>query len=109
VIVGISALRDYSQNHKTIEIPYAVHAGFWAKGIASEIIPEVVAFGFWSLDLNRIHAITEPGNIASTKVLPNIGFKLEGRLRENWIYSGEAPTDTNMLGLIKNDWLQSKT
>ena len=109
VIVGICALRDYSQNHKTIEILYALLPGYWGKGIASEIIPEVVAFGFSSFDLNRIHATTEPRNTASTKVLLNIGFKLEGRLRENWIYPGEAPTDTNVLGLIKNEWIQSKT
>ena len=108
-IVGICALRDYSQEHKTIEILYALLPEYWAQGIASEVIPVIVAFGFNLLDLNRIHATTEPRNIASTRVLLNNGFKLEGRLRENWIYPGEAPTDTNVLGLIKSDWIQSKT
>ncbi|MCP4331913.1 MAG: GNAT family N-acetyltransferase [Gammaproteobacteria bacterium] len=108
-IVGICALRDYSQDHKTIEILYALLPEYWAQGIASEVIPKVVEFGFDSLDLNRIHATTEPRNAASTRVLLNSGFKLEGRLRENWIYPGESPTDTNLLGLIKSEWIQSKT
>ena len=107
--VGICALRDYSQEHKTVEILYALLPEYWGQGITSEIIPVIVAFGFESLDLNRIHATTEPRNIASTKVLLNNGFELEGRLRESWIYPGEAPTDTNVLGLIKSDWIQSKT
>ncbi len=108
LIVGVCALRDYSQDHKSIEILYALRPEQWGKGIASEIIPEVVAFGFNSFDLNRIHATTEPRNTASTKVLLNFGFKLEGRLRQNWIYPGEAPTDTNLLGLIKSDWNKYK-
>lgn len=108
-IVGICALRDYSQEHKTIEILYALLPEYWGQGITSEIIPAIVAFGFNSLDLNRIHATTEPRNAASTKVLLNNGFELEGRLRESWIYPGETPTDTNLLGLIKSDWIQSKT
>jgi ribosomal-protein-alanine N-acetyltransferase len=108
-IVGICALRDYSQDHKTIEILYALLPKYWGQGITSEIIPKVVEFGFNSLDLNRIHATTEPRNAASTKVLLNNGFKLEGRLRENWIYPGECPTDTNVLGLIRNEWIQSET
>jgi ribosomal-protein-alanine N-acetyltransferase len=106
--IGICALRDYSQEHKTIEILYALLPKFRGLRIASEIIPKVVEAGFNSLDLNRIHATTEPRNAASTKVLLNNGFKLEGRLRESWIYPGEEPTDTNVLGLIKSDWLQSK-
>ena len=108
-IVGICALRDYSLDHKTIEILFAFLPKYWGQGIASEIVPKVVEIGFKSLELNRIHATTEPRNAASTKVLLNNGFKLEGRLRESWIYPGEGPTDTNVLGLIKSDWIQSKT
>jgi RimJ/RimL family protein N-acetyltransferase len=108
-IVGICGLRDYSQDHKTIEILYALLPQYWGHGIAGEIVPGVVEYGFNTINLNRIHATTEPRNAASTKVLLNNGFKLEGLLRESWIYPGEEPTDTNVLGLIKSDWVQSKT
>jgi len=107
-VVGICGLRDYSQDHKTIEILYALLPKYWGQGIASEMIPKVVEFGFDSLDLNRIQATTGPRNVASTKVLLNNGFKLEGVLRENWVYPGENPTDTNVLGLIKSEWIQTK-
>ena len=106
-IVGICALRDYSQDHKTIEILYALLPKYWGQGITSEIIPKVIETAFNSLDLNRIHATTEPGNGASIKILLNNGFKLEGCLRESWIYPGEGPTDINVLGLLKSDWIQS--
>jgi len=104
---GICAIRDYSPDHKTIEILYALLPEYWGKGIASEIVPKMIETGFNSLDLNRIHATTEPRNAASTKVLLNNGFKLEGVLRKSWIYPGEDPTDTNVLGLIRSDWTQS--
>jgi ribosomal-protein-alanine N-acetyltransferase len=108
-IVGTCTLFDYSQEHRTVEIGYALHPNFWGQGYVSEILPELVLFGFECLDLNRIHAETDPRNDGSIKALLKIGFQQEGRLRENWIYLADKPSDTILFGLLKSEWIQSKT
>ncbi len=108
-VVGTCSLFDYSQEHKTAEIGYALHPGYWGQGYTSEILPALVDFGFCRLDLNRIHAETDPRNVGSIKALIKMGFQHEGRIRENWIYPGERPSDTNLYGLLKKEWTFSNT
>ena len=103
-VIGTCHLFDYSDEHKTAEIGYAVHPDQWGQGLASEILPQLITFGFGSLDLNRIHAEADPRNIASLKALFAQGFKQEGLIRENWIYRDEGPSDTAVLGLLKREW-----
>jgi RimJ/RimL family protein N-acetyltransferase len=106
-VIGICALRHYSEKHKSIEIIYALLPSHWGRGMMGELIPELTAFGFNQLDLNRIHGETDPRNVASGKVLLNAGFTQEGLLRENWIYAGSPPSDTAVFGLIRSDWVSS--
>ena len=103
-VIGICDLFDYSDEHKTAEIGYALHPDQWGQGLASEILPQMITFGFVSLDLNRIHAEADPRNIASLKALLAQGFKQDGLIRENWIYRGDDPSDTVVLGLLKREW-----
>jgi RimJ/RimL family protein N-acetyltransferase len=107
-VIGTCSLFDYSREHKTAEIGYAFHPDHWGQRYLSEILPELVAFGFISLGLNRIHAEVDPCNAGSTRALVKAGFKQEGRLRENWIYPGESPSDTILLGLLQRDWIPSE-
>ena len=103
VVIGTCALRDYSREHRTAEVLCAFHPTHWGRGFLSEVLPGLVTFGFGSLDLNRLYAPVLPPNTASRKALERVGFKLEGRLRESWIYPGEGPTDTLVYGLIRSD------
>jgi ribosomal-protein-alanine N-acetyltransferase len=107
--IGTCTLFNYAQDHKTAEIGYALHPNYWGKGYIGEIVPELVLFGFNCLDLNRIHAETDPRNVGSIKALKKVGFQKEGCLRENWIYPGEQPSDTLLFGLLRKDWVQTKT
>ena len=108
-IIGTCTLFKYLEEHRTAEIGYAFHSDHWGQGYANEIIPELVTFGFDCLGLNRIHAEVDPRNVASTKALLRVGFQEEGRLRENWIYRGEKPSDSILLGLLRNEWIPSKS
>lgn len=62
----------------------------WGRGLATEAVRAVVGHGFESLGLNRIEAYTEPGNVASERVLEKAGFTREGCLREFAYYRGAA-------------------
>jgi ribosomal-protein-alanine N-acetyltransferase len=108
-VIGTCCLFDYSEEHRTAEIGYAFHPDHWGQRYASELMPSLIAFGFDSIDLNRIHAEADPRNLASLKILLSHGFKQEGLLRQNWIYRDEKPSDTAVLGLLKHESQTSST
>jgi ribosomal-protein-alanine N-acetyltransferase len=102
--IGTCCLFDYSAEHRTAEIGYAFHPDHWGQGYTTEILPALLAFGFDSLGLNRVHAEADPRNAASIKALLGSGFQQEGLMRENWIYRDEKPSDTAILGLLRREW-----
>lgn len=80
------------------ELSYYFSAEYWGKGFATEAVREVVRFGFDDLKLHRIQATVMPDNIASLKVLKNVGFQEEGLLRK--YYFGKEFHDAIMLAVI---------
>jgi RimJ/RimL family protein N-acetyltransferase len=63
------------------EIGYFVGEPFWNKGIATRAVRLMVARGFESLGLVRIHTGVFSYNTASMRVLEKCGFALEGIAR----------------------------
>jgi ribosomal-protein-alanine N-acetyltransferase len=65
------------------EIGYAFLEHAWGKGYATELTKAGLAFAFKHLALEMLYAITEPGNIASQKVLLKCGFVQRSNFPEN--------------------------
>ena len=74
--VGICGLikRDSLED---VDIGFAFLERFWSNGYAAESASAVKNYGRDVLGLNRIAAITVPGNLGSIKVLEKIGFQFE--------------------------------
>jgi RimJ/RimL family protein N-acetyltransferase len=60
------------------EIIYALRPGFWGQGLASELVPALLAFGFGHCGLNRIVATIRPENHASLRVVEKAGMHCAG-------------------------------
>jgi RimJ/RimL family protein N-acetyltransferase len=75
------------------DIGFAFLMRHWSKGYASESAAGVLAHARDTLKLERIVAITAPGNTASMAVLGKIGLRLEGRIR-----LGCAGPELNLFG-----------
>lgn len=63
-----------------VDIGYAFLPGFRGNGYAYEAASAVLAYGNGVLGLQRIVAITTPGNASSIRLLEKMGLKLEGML-----------------------------
>ena len=48
-VIAICAVRDYLQEHRTAEVLCTFHPNDWSLEYLSEVLPELVAFGFDSL------------------------------------------------------------
>ena len=57
-----------------VELGYCLAKAYWGKGLATEVARAVVHFAFEDLKLERLVAVVVPENIASWKLLEQIGF-----------------------------------
>ena len=64
------------------EIGYMLHADFRGKGYMSEAITMALNFGWNTLELERVIAITASDNTPSIKLLESMGFKRTSREME---------------------------
>jgi RimJ/RimL family protein N-acetyltransferase len=90
--VGWAGLKYYNQllnNHENFyELGYRFKKKHWGKGFATESSMAILDYGFKSLNIDKVFAITDPGNINSKKVLKKLGFEFQ----ETFEYENE-PTD----------------
>ena len=78
--IGLELQTDVCRG--TAEIGYWLGAACWGRGIATEAVRAVTAYGFAALDLRRIFAGVFSWNPASRRVLEKAGYSLEGRLQQ---------------------------
>lgn len=75
-----------------LETGYVVHPSYWGRGYASEAVAAFLKL-FWTLEERRgfgcLVAMVEPGNIASTKVLQNMGARKGGVTSKVWKMRGD--------------------
>lgn len=86
-VIGGMGFTDI-EKHKA-EIGYWLGKKYWNKKIMTEAVKLMTNFGFNKLKLKRIYAKVNSKNKASTKVLENNSYKLEGLLRKDGIKKGK--------------------
>ncbi len=77
------------KEHYRAEFGYALHPGFWRKGIMKEAILEVLRYGFNEMKLHSVEARIAIGNIASASILEATGFVKEAYFKEDFFFRGK--------------------
>lgn len=80
---------------------------YWSKGYGTEAAELIIRYGFEQLNLHRISSSAYAFNERSIKMHLKVGFREEGRRREN-IYKNDAYRDEVEFGLLKKEWLKIK-
>jgi len=101
--IGSCCYWHFDWESKCAELGYELHRSYWGKGIMTEALPPVLAYGFDGVRLNRVEACPLAENAASIALLLKLGFKLEGRLRQRVFFRGRF-VDQNYYGLLKSEW-----
>jgi RimJ/RimL family protein N-acetyltransferase len=102
-LIGNVGLHHFLERNRRCEIGYALASKHWGQGYATEALEAALEHGFRVLDLNRVEADIDPGNVGSARVLEKLGFRKEGYMPERWIVHG-APADTVFYGLLRRYW-----
>ena len=100
-LIGIIGHYKIKPEHFRSEIGYMLSPKFNGKGIISEAVSRVIAYGFQEMKLHSIEAIIDPENIASARVLEKNNFIKEAHLKENEFYDGRF-LDTVIYSLLNN-------
>ena len=95
-IIGISGIFEMlPPDEDKVELNYRYPTRQRGQGYATEAAKAILAYGFRTLKLSSIDAVTEPENEASKRVLNRLGFhkiadlEYESRLWEQWRNSAE--------------------
>lgn len=73
-LIGWCGLGPLEFSSEEIEIFYGLSKDQWGKGIATEAASTVLRYGFETLKLDQIVAVTDPRNAASAKVIEKLGM-----------------------------------
>jgi [ribosomal protein S5]-alanine N-acetyltransferase len=89
--------------HGRAEIAYALSPAYWGRGLMPEALRAVLAFGFETLQLNRIEARCEVENHASERVMQKVGMQFEGVLRQHAQVMGQY-RDLKLYSMLRQEW-----
>lgn len=92
-----------AMEHQRAQLGYWVGVPFWGRGIATEAVTGILAFGFGTLDLHRIEATHLIRNPASGRVMQKAGMRYEGTLRDRYIKGGRFE-DVALYAVLKPEW-----
>jgi len=103
-LIGMCSFQQVRPPHRRAEISYEIASDYWRQGYGSEAVRAMLDYGFQTMNLHRIEAVTEPENEASQALLRKIGFTYEGTLRQRFMRAGKLHDDV-FFALLAPEWL----
>ncbi len=105
-LVGSCGLREMSLANRGADLGIMVgDARFQGKGYGTEAMRLLVAYGFETLNLNRIGLRVFANNPRAIRCYERVGFRREGVLREARWWAGRW-WDVFQYGLLAREWKQ---
>lgn len=105
-MIGTCGFVYWAPEHHRAEVGYALSRKYWNRGIMSEAIQELISFGFDNMDLNRIEARCNTGNIGSERIMQKSGMTFEGIIREQLLIKGQFE-DIKLYAILKRELTQA--
>ncbi len=92
-----------AHEHFRAEVGYWIGEPFWGRGLATEALRLVIAFGFETLKLNRIEAGHFDMNIASGRVMQKANMRYEG-LRRQVVWHRDRFRDLHWRVILREEY-----
>ena len=101
-MIGTVGFMWVNTDHRSAEVGYSLGREYWNRGIMTEALRAVIAFGFDTLCLNRIEGQFETDNPASGRVMAHVGMQPEGILRQRVRNKGRY-ADVWLYAILRSD------
>jgi RimJ/RimL family protein N-acetyltransferase len=107
VHVGSCGYHAIDWRNRSGEVGIVIGArDYWGRGYGTDVMQTLVAWGFYTLNLNRVYLRVYADNARAIRCYEKVGFQTEGRLRQDNFYNG-AYRDTLLMGVLREDWEQA--
>lgn len=103
-IVAFAGITNIDSTLRKAESYTFVSPDKQGKGIGTRARKMVLDYAFGELGLNKVFAYINEDNIRSYKLSEKLGFKLEGRLRQEYINKNGEFRDCLYYGILKEEW-----
>ena len=104
-LVGTINLWNLNRNHGFAEISLMIgDRSHWGKTAAEESLRLAINFAFFKKKLRRITASSYSLNLGINFTLKKLGFKLEGKLRKNRVFTKNKYDDEYKWGVLLDEW-----
>ncbi|GAA2740417.1 MULTISPECIES: GNAT family N-acetyltransferase [Kitasatospora] len=102
-LAGEAMLWGIDLHNRTAHLGLSLRPAFRGRGLGSDVVRVLCAYGFAVRGLQRLQVDTLSDNTAMITAATRAGFTLEGTLRRAaWVYGGFA--DEVVLGLLAEEW-----
>lgn len=103
--VGGTALFDYAEAHKRVEIGYTWHTPrVWRSAVNTESKFLLLRHAFETLEMNRVQLKTDARNERSQAAIARLGAVREGVLRAHMVMPDGWVRDTVMFSIVAREW-----
>lgn len=103
-VIGWCGFHTWYLDHSRAEIGYILtNDAYKGKGIMTEALAPIVAYGFNVMQLERIEAFVGPNNEASLKLVGKLNFVQEGHLKKHYFKDNKLE-DSLVFALLKSDY-----
>lgn len=101
-MIGTIGFMWINRDYRSAEVGYSLNRDYWNRGVMTEALRAVIAYGFDGLALNRIEAQHECDNPASGQVMAHVGMRQEGVLRQRVRNKGRY-VDVKLCAILRED------
>jgi RimJ/RimL family protein N-acetyltransferase len=103
-LLGDCMLQVREDDPRQAEIGFTLALGYQGRGYATEAVRALLDYGFRTLGLHRVVAVTDARNDAAARLLQRIGMRREAHFIQNVWYKG-AWGDEFSFALLREEWL----
>jgi RimJ/RimL family protein N-acetyltransferase len=107
VHIGSCGFHEINWRTRAGEVGIMIGArDYWGRGYGTDALQTLVAWGFYTLNLNRVQLRVFEDNPRAIRCYEKVGFQTEGRLRQG-DYANGAYRDVLLMGVLRDDWAQA--
>ena len=103
-ILAFAGIVSIDNEVKKAETYLFVNPELLGKCIGTMAKSKLIEYAFNTLNLHKLYVITNEDNYASIRIQEKFGYKLEGRLRQEYKSNEGILKDRLYYGLLKSDW-----
>jgi RimJ/RimL family protein N-acetyltransferase len=102
--IGVAGYHAIDWRNRSAELGLFIgEKTFWNAGYGTDAVRTLVRWGFRQLNLNRVFLRVFEDNAGAIRCYEKVGFRQEGRLRQDRFQEGRY-LDTIVMGLLRDEF-----